>query len=315
MLEGIVSSALKQRIVIVVLAAIALGFGINATRKLSVDAFPDVTNIQVQVATEVPGRSPDEVERIVTVPVEIGMTGLPGLTEMRSQNEPGLSIVTLVFTDDTPLYFARQLVSERLGDVRSRLPESITPVLGPVSSALSEVYQYQLEKPNDGERPLTKEELIERRIVQDWVARPLLRSIPGVAEINSTGGYVKQYQVLVDPFRMRYYGVTIHDVHEALARNNANSSGGILPQGPEIYLVRGIALIKNLDDIRSVVLKEVRGTPVYIHDVAEVQIGEEVRYGAMAKGGYTESVGGIVMMIAGGNAKEIVNRVKQRVAE
>ncbi len=297
------------------MAIIALAFGIDATRKLSVDAFPDVTNVQVQVATEVPGRSPDEVERMVTVPVEIGMTGLPGLTEMRSQNEPGLSIVTLVFTDDTPLYFARQLVSERLADVRSRVPPGIVPVMGPVSTALSEVYQYTLESPSDGQRALTKQELVERRIIQDWVARPLLRSIPGVAEINSTGGYVKQYQVLVDPFKMRYYGVTIRDVEEALARNNANSSGGILPRGPEIYLVRGVGLIKTLDDIRSVVLKEANGTPVYIRDVAEVRFGEEVRYGAMIKGGYTEAVGGIVMMIAGGNAKEIVRNVKARVEE
>jgi cobalt-zinc-cadmium resistance protein CzcA len=314
-LSAIVRSALKQRIVIVVVAVIAFAFGIQATRKLSVDAFPDVTNIQVQVATEVPGRSPDEVERMVTVPVEIGMTGLPGMTEMRSQNEPGLSIVTLVFTDATPLYFARQLVSERLGDVRSRLPAGIVPVIGPVSTALSEVYQYTLENPADGQRELTKDELVQRRTVQDWVARPLLRSIAGVAEINSTGGYVKQYQVLVDPFRMRYYGVTIHDVEEALARNNANSSGGILPRGPEIYLVRGVGLIKSLDDIRSVVLKAVNGTPVYIRDVAEVKFGEEVRYGAMIKGGYTEAVGGIVMMIAGGNAKEIVQTIKQRVAD
>jgi cobalt-zinc-cadmium resistance protein CzcA len=314
-LSAIVRSALKQRIVIVVVAVIAFAFGIQATRKLSVDAFPDATNIQVQVATEVPGRSPDEVERMVTVPVEIGMTGLPGMTEMRSQNEPGLSIVTLVFTDATPLYFARQLVSERLGDVRSRLPAGIVPVIGPVSTALSEVYQYTLENPADGQRELTKDELVQRRTVQDWVARPLLRSIAGVAEINSTGGYVKQYQVLVDPFRMRYYGVTIHDVEEALARNNANSSGGILPRGPEIYLVRGVGLIKSLDDIRSVVLKAVNGTPVYIRDVAEVKFGEEVRYGAMIKGGYTEAVGGIVMMIAGGNAKEIVQTIKQRVAD
>src|SRR5215831_5507818 len=226
MLSAIVKNSLNQGIVIIVVAVIALAFGIEATYKLSVDAFPDVTNIQVQVATEAPGRSPDEVERIVTIPVEIGMTGLPGLTEMRSQNEPGLSIVTLVFTDDTPVYFARQLVAERLDDVRSRLPEGIIPVLGPVSTALSEVYQYTIESPDDGERALTKEELVERRVIQDWVARPLLRSIPGVAEINSIGGFVKQYQVLVDPVKMNYYGITIHDVHQALARNNANSSGG-----------------------------------------------------------------------------------------
>jgi heavy metal efflux system protein len=315
MLNGIVQGALGQRVVIVVLALIALAFGIDATRKLSVDAFPDVTNIQVQIATEVPGRSPDEVERLVTIPLEIGLTGLPGLTEMRSQNSPGLSIITLVFTDTTPVYFARQVVSERLADVRSRLPDGIQPVLGPVSTALSEVYQYTIESPADGERALTKEELVERRIIQDWVVRPLLRSLPGVVEINSTGGYVKQYQVVVDPIRMRTYGVTIRDVHDALARNNANSSGGILPQEPEVFLVRGVGLIQNLEDIRSIVLKEVGTTPVYIRDVAEVQIGEEVRYGAMIKGGYTEAVGGIVMMIAGGNAKEVVSNVKARVEE
>src|SRR5215470_17170064 len=154
MLEAVVRSALKQRIVVVVMAAIALAFGINATRRLSVDAFPDVTNIQVQVATEVPGRSPDEVERLVTIPVEIGMAGLPGLTELRSQNEPGLSIVTLVFTDTTGQYFARQVVAERMADIRTRLPEGINPVLGPVSTALSEVYQYTIERSDDGQHAL-----------------------------------------------------------------------------------------------------------------------------------------------------------------
>lgn len=315
MLEALVRGSLNHRIIVIVLALIALAFGIDATRKLSVDAFPDVTNIQVQVATEVPGRSPDEVERIVTVPVEIAMTGLPGLTELRSLNKPGLSIITLVFTDKTPIYFARQLVSERLSDVRGRLPYGISPVLGPVSSALSEVYQYTIESPSDGQRALTKQELIDRRIVQDWVVRPLLRSIPGIAEINSTGGFVKQYQVIVDPIRMRYFGITIHDVQGALARNNANSSGGILSRGPEILLVRGLGLITDMDDIKAVVLKEVRSTPVCIRDVAEVRMGEEVRFGAMIKGGYTESVGGIVAMIASGNAKDIVSRVKTRVEE
>lgn len=315
MLNGLIGGALRHHIVVTVLFLIALGLGIQATFKLSVDAFPDVTNVQVQVATLVPGRSPDEVERIATIPVEITMTGLPGMTEMRSQNEPGLSIVTLVFTDSTPVYFARQLVSERLGEVRGRMPEGITPVLGPVSTALSEVYQYTLDHPSDSSRMLTKEELVERRIVQDWIARPLLRSISGVAEINSTGGYVKQYQVLVDPVKMRYFNVTVGDVHRALASNNANTSGGILPQGPEILLVRSLGLIRNLDDIRSIVIKEFNNTPVYLKDLAEVKIGEEVRYGAMVKGGDSEAVGGIVSMVAGGNAKEIVSRVKQRVEE
>ena len=264
------------------LALVLLAFGLNAARKLSVDAFPDVTNVQVQIATEAPGRSPEEVERFVTVPIEIAMTGLPGLTEMRSLNKPGLSLITLVFTDATDVYFARQLVMERLIEIGGRLPAGVTPVLGPVSTALGEVYQYTLERPDDGKRALTKEELIERRIVQDWVVRPLLRSIPGVAEINSTGGYVKQYQVLVEPDRLRYYKVSIQDVWQALARNNANTGGGVLPQRAEQYLVRGIGLVQDLDDIRNIVLKEVGGTPVYIRDVAEVTLR---RGGALRRDG------------------------------
>lgn len=315
MLRSLVDSMLHHRLIVVVVGAILLVFGVQAARKLSVDAFPDVTNVQVQIATEAAGRSPEEVERFVTVPIEIAMTGIPRLTEMRSLIKPGLSIVTLVFEDGTDVYLARQLVMERLAEARGRLPENVTPVLGPVSSALGEVYQYTLEHPDDGERPLSKAELTERRIVQDWVVRPLLRSIPGVAEINSTGGYVRQYQVLPDPMKLRSYDVTLNDVTRALYNNNSNSGGGILPQGAEQYLVRGVGLIQSLDDIRNIILKEVSNTPVYLRDVAEVRFGEEVRYGAMVKGGYTEAVGGIVMMIAGGNAKEIVGRVQARVEE
>ncbi|MBS0278240.1 MAG: efflux RND transporter permease subunit, partial [Proteobacteria bacterium] len=243
-MESLLQAILRQRLIVVVIALILFAFGVNALNRLSVDAFPDVTNVQVQIATEAPGRSPEEVERFVTVPVEIAMTGLPGLTEMRSLNKPALSLITLVFTDETNVYFARQLVTERLIEARERLPEGITPTLGPVSSALGEVYQYTLENPNDGERALTKDELVQRRITQDWVVRPLLRSIPGVAEINSTGGYVRQYQVLVDPYRLRYYGVTVQEVQHALAANNANSGGGILPQHSEQYLIRGVGLIR-----------------------------------------------------------------------
>ena len=203
MIESLVREALKQRLVVSVVAAILFFFGLNAAQKLSVDAFPDVTNVQVQIATEAPGRSPEEVERFVTVPIEIGMTGLPGLVEMRSLNKPSLSLITLVFTDATNVYFARQLVMERLLEVGARMPEGVVPVLGPVSTGLGEVYQYTLDHPDDGDRQLTEKELTERRIVQDWVVRPLLRSIPGVAEINSQGGYNRQYQVLVNPDRLR----------------------------------------------------------------------------------------------------------------
>jgi len=314
-MRTLISHVLHQRLVVLVVSLILLVFGLNAAKHLSVDAFPDVTNVQVQIATEAPGKSPEEVERFITIPIEIGMTGLPGLTDMRSLNKPGLSLITLVFEDGRGVYFERQLVSERLSELRDRMPQGVTPVLGPVSNALGEVYQYTLETGEDGKRALTREELIDRRTVQDWVVRPLLRSIPGVAEINSTGGYVKEYQALVDPQKLRYYGLSINDVYEALRNNNENAGGGILPQHDEQYLIRSTGLIRNIDDIRKIVLRESAGTPVYIRDVAEVRIGEEVRYGAMVKGGYTEAVGGVVMMTAGGNAKEIVTRIKERVAE
>ncbi|CAG9170554.1 Cobalt-zinc-cadmium resistance protein CzcA [Cupriavidus laharis] len=315
MMKSLVEAAIKQRLVVCVLAVVLFFFGLRAATKLSVDAFPDVTNVQVQIATEATGRSPEEVERFVTVPVEMAMTGLPGLEEMRSLNKAGLSLITLVFTDATDVYFARQLVMERLIEVSGRMPEGVTPVLGPVSTGLGEVYQYTLDRPDDGNRELTQEELAERRIAQDWVVRPLLRSIPGVAEINSQGGYVRQYQALVNPERMRHYGVSIQQVYQALARNNANSGGGVLPHYAEQYLIRGIGLARGVDDLGSIVLKEVAGTPVYLRDVATVTIGHEVRQGALVKNGQTEAVGGIVMMMRGGNAKEVVSRVKERVAE
>jgi cobalt-zinc-cadmium resistance protein CzcA len=315
MIESLVRAALQQRLIVVVVAAILLVFGLDAARKLSVDAFPDVTNIQVQIATEAPGRSPEEVERFVTVPLEIAMTGLPGLAEMRSLNKPGLSLITLVFSDATDVYFARQLVMERLIEVGGRMPQGVTPLLGPVSTGLGEVYQYTLERPDDGNRALSEEELTQRRIAQDWVVRPLLRSIPGVTEINSQGGYEKQYEVLVSPDRLHHQHLSIQQVYEALARNNANSGGGVLPHYAEQYLIRGVGLIRSLEDIGAIVLKEVGGTPVYLRDVAEIRIGAAVRAGAVVKNGVTEAVGGIVMMIRGGNAKEVVSRIQARVKE
>ena len=315
MLQFLVRGALKQRLIVVVLALILLFFGLNAATKLSVDAFPDVTNVQVQIATEAVGRSPEEVERFATVPIEVAMTGLPGLTELRSLNKPGLSLITLVFTDNTNVYFARQLVMERLMEVSHRLPSDITPVLGPVSSGLGEVYQYTIEHAGDGDKELSQEELTQRRIVQDWVLRPLLRSIPGVAEINSQGGYVKEYHVLVNPERLRHYKITLAEVYTAVSRNNANSGGGVLPQAAEQYLIRGVGLVKGISDLGQIVLKEINGTPIFMRDVAEITLGHEVRQGAVIKNGTTEAVGGIVMMMTGGNAKEVVSRIKKRVDE
>lgn len=306
---------MKQRLVVTVLALVLMGFGIAAIDKLSIDAFPDVTNVQVMVAAKAPGRSPEEVERFVTVPIEIAMTGLPGLTDMRSVNRNALSQITLVFTDETDVYFARQLVMERLMEARERLPQDVAPVIGPVSTGLGEVYQYTLEHPDDGDQMLSVAELSDRRTIQDWVVRPLLRGIPGVAEINSIGGYERQYQIEVNPHRLQHYRLQLKDVYTALERNNANAGGGKLPHHAEQYLIRGLGLIENIQDIEDIVLKEVGGTPVFIRDVARVTIGNAVRYGAVIRQGITESVGGIVMMIRGGNAKKIVTEVKQRVDE
>ena len=314
-MAAIVRAMLNQRLLVLVLSlglCVAGGF---AVKNLTVDAFPDVTNIQVQVATVAIGRSPEEMERLVTVPVEIAMTGLPGLVEMRSMNKSGLSLITLVFTDETDVFFARQLVMERIIDVTPRLIPGITPVLGPVSTGLGEVYQYTIEHPSDGKRPLTEQELMDRRTVQDWVVRPMLRSIRGVAEINSIGGHVKEYQVYVDPNKLRHYDLTLSQVDLALASNNANASGNILALHYEQYLIRGVGLIASLEDIRNIVLKETNGVPIYVRDVANVVFGGEVRQGASIKNGDTESVAGIVMMLRGGNAKEIVGRIKTKVAE
>ena len=315
MLKTMIRVALSQRLLVLVVAVVLLAFGARAALRLSVDAFPDVTNTQVQVATEVPGRSPEEVERFVTVPLEVAMTGLPGLTEMRAINRAGLSLITLVFTDKTDVYFARQLVMERLLEATSKMPSGVMPVLGPVTTGLGEVYQYTLVHPHDGHHQLSQEELMEHRIVQDWVVRPLLRSIPGVAEINSMGGLEKQFQVLVNPDRLRHYRLTLRDVQESIERNNANSGGGTLRASAEQYLIRGIGLIRTAEDIESIILKETAGVPVFVRDVAQVQIGAGVRQGAVVKNGDTEAVAGIVMMLRGGNAKEVVSRVKSKVDE
>jgi cobalt-zinc-cadmium resistance protein CzcA len=315
MLKSLIRAALSQRLLVLVVAVVLVGFGVRAAMRLSVDAFPDVTNVQVQIATEVPGRSPEEVERFVTVPLEVSMTGLPGLTEMRALNRAGLSLITLVFTDKTDVYFARQLVMERLLEVTPRMPAGVVPVLGPVSTGLGEVYQYTLVHPDDGRRALSEEELMERRVIQDWVLRPMLRSIPGVAEINSMGGLERQFQVQVNPDRLRHYRLSLREVLEAVERNNANAGGGVLRSAAEQYLIRGVGLIRSVEDIGNIILKEQGGVPVFVRDVAHVEIGAAVRQGAVVRNGDSEAVAGIVMMLRGGNAKEVVGRVKAKVKE
>ena len=315
MIEAFIRGSLNQRLIVMVISAMLIIGGFFAAQKLSLDAFPDVTNIQVQVATVATGKSPEEVERFITVPIEIAMTGLPGLVEMRSLNKDALSLITLVFNDATDVYFARQLVMERLMQVQDVMPKDVSPILGPVSTGLGEIFQYTLELPDEEGRQLTVPELTNRRTINDWVVRPLLRNITGVAEINSQGGYVKQYQVLVNPDRLAHYKIKMSRVFEALEKNNINSGAGVLPKGAQQFLIRGEGLIQNINDIENIVLKETDGIPIYMRDIGEVKIGYEVRVGAVIKNGATEAVGGVVMMLRGGNAKEVVKNIKERVQE
>jgi cobalt-zinc-cadmium resistance protein CzcA len=324
MASWLIGFALRQRVLVVVLALMIGGFGVYTLERLSIDAFPDVTNIQVQIITEALGRSPLEVERFITFPIEIQMTGLRGLTQLRSLSKFGLSLVTVVFRDDVDVYFARQLVLERLFGARSLLPSDVEPILGPVSTGLGEVYRYTVEKaasPVAGEGAptapwsLSRADLQDMRTLQDWVVRPFLKGTPGIADINSHGGFVKQYQVLVDPDRLKKFDLTLREVFESVARNNSNAGGNILEKHAEQYLVRGVGLIQSLQDIEEIIVKEHAGVPIYVKDVAEVQIGHEVRHGAAVKDGKGEVVVGIVLMQRGGNAKQGVERIKARINE
>ncbi len=324
MAEWLIEFALRRRILVIAMALLIGGLGVYALQHLNIDAFPDVTNVQVQVITEAPGRSPQEVERFITLPLEIQMTGLPGLTEMRSLSKFGLSLLTVVFRDDVDVYFARQIVLERLIAAKSALPADTDSVLGPVSTGLGEVFRYTVERTAGkvaGEAApqapwaTSLADLRDTRTLQDWVIRPYLKGAPGVADVNSHGGYVKQYQVLVNPDKLKKFGLTLQEVFESVSRNNSNAGGNILEQHAEKYIIRAVGLIHNLEDIDNIVVKEHGGVPIYIKDVAEVGIGHEVRHGAAVKDGKGEVVVGIVLMQRGGNAKRVVEMVKQKIEE
>ena len=317
MIASLLEFALRQRILILGVACFVSFAGVLAFQSLPIDAYPDVTNIQVQVLTEAPGLSPVEVERFITYPLELQMTGLPGLAEIRSLSKFALSQVTVVFQDDVDIYFARQLVLERMMATKERLPEGIDPVMAPVSTGLGEVYQYYLEGPHakDTDQAAVQAELTEQRTLQDWVLRPLFKGIPGVIDVNALGGFVKQYQVLVDPATLRKYGLTLHEIYDAVAKNNSNAGGNILERHAERSIVRGLGLVKTLGDIESIIVKESGGTPIFVRDVAEVRIGHAVRHGAAVLNGEREVVTGTILMLRGGNARRVVDAVSAKVKE
>lgn len=317
MLSSILELSLRQRVLVVTLSCILAGGGIYAFRTIAIDAFPDVTNVLVQVVTKVPGLSPAEVERFVTFPIELQLMGAPGLTDIRSFSKVGLSMITVVFRDDIHIYLARQVVLERVLEVQELLPPGSKSQLVPNTTGLGEVYQFYLEGPHDNDvgAVMTEEELMERRTLEDWLIRPLLKGLPDIVDVNSIGGFVKQYQVMVEPGLLRKYDLALHDVFDAVAKNNANAGGNILEKDAEKYVVRGVGLIKTLGDIENIVVKQVRGTPVYVRDVAEVRIGHAVRHGAAVLNGKREVVAGIVLMLRGGNAREVVQAITEKVDE
>lgn len=313
MIGRLLDFSLRQRLLVASAAAVIAAWGLYAAQRIPIDAFPDVTTVQVMVVTQMPGQPPADVERFVTVPVEIHLMGLPGLAEIRSLSKFGLSQITVIFEDDVDVYFARQLVLERLIEVKRRLPANVEPLMMPVSTGLGEVYQYYLAADQDlPDGPARDRRLMDMRTAQDWVIRPLLKGQPGVIEVNSLGGFVKQYQVIVDPDRLRKYNLALHDVFEAVSRNNANVGGNILERHTEQYIVRGVGMIQKLEDIGHIVVKEEAGVPVFVRDLAEIAIGHAVRHGAALVNG-REAVAGIVLMLRGANARDVVDGVKERV--
>jgi cobalt-zinc-cadmium resistance protein CzcA len=315
MVSFLIELSLRQRILVIILT-VALGAGgLYAFQTMPIDAFPDVTTVLVQVVTKAEGFSPAEIERFVTFPLELQLTGAPGLREIRSFSKVGLSMITVVFDDDVDIYLARQVVLERVLEVQELLPAGAVSQLVPNTTGLGEVYQYFLQGPHDDDEghETTEAELTDRRTLQDWVLRPLLKGLPDVVDVNSLGGFVKQYQVMVEPGLLRKYALALHDVFGAVARNNANAGGSILEKHGEKYIIRGIGLIQTLEDIQNIVIKEVGGTPVYVRDVAEVRFGHAVRHGAAVYNAKREVVTGIVLMLRGANARDVVERVKEQV--
>src|ERR1700736_75942 len=303
MLNRIVDVTLEYRWLAFLAIVALLGGGGYALYTIPVEAFPDLTNNQVVVVTDAPSLPPTEVEQLVTYPVERAMLGLPKKLEVRSLSKLGLSIVTVVFDDAVPMYFARQLVSERLQQISLLLPQGIQPVLGLPSTAFGELYQYTLSGPMS---PMDLKDLHE------WVIKGQLRTIPGVSEINTWGGQTKQFQVIVDPALLEQYGLTLHDVATRIEENNTNFGGGYIEHASEQYTIRGTGRAITPVDFGNIVLTAKSGTPVLIRDVAEVMIGAAPPQGATLRNG--ETISGMVIMLKGENGKRLIERIKEKIA-
>ncbi len=310
MINAIIERALGQRFLVLLGALVLLAYGAWSTLRLNLDAFPDVTNIQVQVNTQAPGLAAIEVERLITFPVESVMNGLPGVTDVRSTSKTGLSVVTIVFEDSVDTYFARQLVLEKLQIAKTRIPNNLgSPEIGPITTGLGQVYKYILTSPTL--------DSMELRALNDWQVKFQLRTIPGITDVLSFGGSVRQYQVQADPNRLVAFNLTLDDLKAALKANNTNAGGWYIEGRDEQLAVRGEGLIRGerdgIADIETIVLKSVDGTPVFVRDVANVEYGAEIRQGAVSMNAQGEVVMGVVLQLKGANTNTVIENIRKKI--
>lgn len=311
MVSHIIDWSISNRFIVMLLSLVILGGGFYAASSIPLDAVPDLTNVQVQILTNSPALGPVEVEQFITFPIENAMSGVPRVDEIRSISRFGLSAVTVAFEDGTDIYWARNLVNERLLKARENIPPGMgTPELGPIATGMSEIYQFEVKA-----EPGSSHSLSDLRTILDWQIAFQLRSVPGVIEVNTFGGELKTYEVQIDPNRMQNYGITMGQVFDAIERNNGNAGGGYISHGAEQRLVRAEGLVGSLDDIRRIVLDSRDGVPIHMSDVANVEFAPMLRQGAVTRDGDRQAVIGMVMMIMGGNSRQVVEDVKHKIED
>lgn len=311
MLDKIIKFSIKNKIVIGIMTLLLIIWGVWSATRLSIDAVPDITNNQVQIITVCPTLAGQEVEQLVTFPIEQSIANIPNIEEVRSISRFGLSVITVVFKDEVDIYFARQLINERIKEAEANIPKGIgTPELAPVSTGLGEVYQYIIHPKKGSEHKYNAKDL---RTMQDWIVARQLNGTPGIAEVNSFGGELKQYEVSVNPNRLKAMGVSIPDIFNALEKNNQNTGGAYIDKKPNAYFIRGIGLVTSLEDVQNIAVKNTGGIPIFIKDIAEVKFGFATRYGAMTFNGEVDAVGGVVMMLKGANSNDVVQRIKEKI--
>ena len=312
MIENIIHFSIRNKVIVGLFILALIGWGTYSLVRLPIDAIPDITNNQVQVIALAPSLAVQEVESFITAPIEVAVANIPGIIELRSISRLGLSVITVVFNDDTDVYWARQQLGERLKEAEEMIPAGLAKIeLAPVSSGLGEIFQYRLVVEKGLEKKYNPMEL---RTIQDWVVRLEMLGTPGVADINSYGGFVKQYEIAVNPERLRGMNLTLTNIFDALEKNNENTGSAYIDKKPNAYFIRGIGLVKTIDDIEKIVVKsKMSGIPVLIRDIATVRYGSAIRYGAFVVD-TTEAVGGVVMMLKGANAHEVNDNVGERIA-